>query len=325
MKRKADAELNELIENLEDVEEDEVVEFEEDQLPYGLFQHIFSALSTVRLSSLYNMATDKTKAWVAAMCVLALWDQSEQVDWMVNMDKEQQNLIYSLWMGMPREMHDLHLNLAKDMPFGGKYLQLVKKYKNQGWTQSDEIQQYMKYMQRHKMNWAEALVRTAIKSCLDKGEWSRDVVELERLSGVFDENMLRTVGAQLLVHLKDAPQPPKQQKGGNPKEEKEEEKKVIELTDDTFHKTKKGKWMVDFYAPWCGWCKKLEPIWNDLANENDDEGVMIAKLDATQHKGTAVKFGIRGFPTIKMFKDGKVIDYQGERTVPAFKKFIELN
>ena len=83
--------------------------------------------------------------------------------------------------------------------------------------------------------------------------------------------------------------------------------------------------LVDFYAPWCGHCKKLEPAYSEAAATLAalDEPLYIAKLDATEHKEAAGKFEIRGFPTLKLFKNGVPIEYQvrrkGKRGVDARK------
>jgi len=94
--------------------------------------------------------------------------------------------------------------------------------------------------------------------------------------------------------------------------------KVIELTDSSFDEVLKGDdlWLVEFYAPWCGHCKSLAPEWKKAAGQLGG----IAKLgavDATVYGGLAQKYGIKGYPTIKVFKagsNGKAIDYEGGRT-----------
>lgn len=81
--------------------------------------------------------------------------------------------------------------------------------------------------------------------------------------------------------------------------------------------------LVEFYAPWCGHCKKLAPIWDELGEHyKDDDTVVIAKLDATANEIAEVK--VRGFPTIKLFKkgDNQVVDYAGGRTLEDFIKFL---
>jgi len=82
--------------------------------------------------------------------------------------------------------------------------------------------------------------------------------------------------------------------------------------------------LVEFYAPWCGHCKQLVPIWDELGEKfKDSETVVIAKMDSTANELEDVK--VQGFPTIKLFRKGsnKVIDYNGDRTVDGFAKFIE--
>lgn len=77
-------------------------------------------------------------------------------------------------------------------------------------------------------------------------------------------------------------------------------------------------------APWCGHCKQLAPIWDELAEKyKDNADVVIAKMDSTANEVEEVK--VQSFPTLKFFPKGsdEVIDYSGERTLEAFVKFIE--
>lgn len=81
---------------------------------------------------------------------------------------------------------------------------------------------------------------------------------------------------------------------------------------------------VEFYAPWCGHCKQLAPIWDELGEHfNQDEDVVIAKMDST--KNEAAEVHITGFPTLKFFPKGstKIIDYDGGRTLEELIKFVE--
>ena len=84
--------------------------------------------------------------------------------------------------------------------------------------------------------------------------------------------------------------------------------------------------LVEFYAPWCGHCQQLKPVYEEVAKAFDDVGhIMIAKLNADKHEIPGVE--IEGFPTIKLFKKGKKkdpIEYEGMgRSAAEIIKFLE--
>lgn len=79
----------------------------------------------------------------------------------------------------------------------------------------------------------------------------------------------------------------------------------------------KDMWLIEFYAPWCGHCKNLEPEWNKAANELKGK-VKVAKVDATVNQKLGARFKVQGYPTIKVFppgakSDAKVQSYDGPR------------
>ncbi|XP_067441211.1 protein disulfide-isomerase A2 [Thunnus thynnus] len=81
---------------------------------------------------------------------------------------------------------------------------------------------------------------------------------------------------------------------------------------------------VEFYAPWCGHCKELTPIWEQLGEKYDDhDDIIIAKMDATANEVESID--IQGFPTLKYFPAGgkEVVDYTGKRDLETMSKFLD--
>ncbi|XP_073878447.1 protein disulfide-isomerase TMX3 isoform X3 [Macaca fascicularis] len=94
-------------------------------------------------------------------------------------------------------------------------------------------------------------------------------------------------------------------------------KGFVEDLDESFKENRNDDiWLVDFYAPWCGHCKKLEPIWNEVGLEMKSIGspVKVGKMDATSYSSIASEFGVRGYPTIKLLKGDLAYNYRGPRT-----------
>ena len=89
-------------------------------------------------------------------------------------------------------------------------------------------------------------------------------------------------------------------------------------------KTDKKHKFVAFYAPWCGHCKKMLPDWKNLEKQHQNHpNVEVISIDCVAYPDIAKNYGIRGFPTIALFTDGKRSDYTGGRTVEAFNDFVK--
>ncbi|XP_052193733.1 protein disulfide-isomerase like 2-1-like [Diospyros lotus] len=102
---------------------------------------------------------------------------------------------------------------------------------------------------------------------------------------------------------------------------------VVVLTEDNFEKhvgQDRGA-LVEFYAPWCGHCKKLAPDYEKLgASFKKAKSVLIGKVDCDEHKSLCSKYDVSGYPTIKWFPKGSLEPkkYEGARTAEALVEFV---
>ncbi len=84
---------------------------------------------------------------------------------------------------------------------------------------------------------------------------------------------------------------------------------IIEITEDNFDEVvvcSDKKVLVDFWASWCGPCKMLAPVIDEIAKERDD--IVVGKINVDEQMGLAIRYGVSGVPTIALFENGDIIE-----------------
>ncbi|SRR5690554_3782588 len=101
---------------------------------------------------------------------------------------------------------------------------------------------------------------------------------------------------------------------------------IVNATDSSFdQEVSDGLVLVDFWATWCGPCKMIAPVLEELDTDMGDK-VKIVKVDVDENQETAQKFGVMSIPTLILFKDGEKVDQtMGYQPKEALESFINQN
>lgn len=106
-----------------------------------------------------------------------------------------------------------------------------------------------------------------------------------------------------------------------------EDSAVVKLNTETFEKflSENPLVMAEFFAPWCGHCKKLAPEYVEAASQLEPKNIAIAQIDCTENQELCQKQGIRGYPSLKVYKNGNLepfAEYQGARSSDAIISYM---
>ncbi|WWD09691.1 protein disulfide-isomerase domain [Kwoniella europaea PYCC6329] len=99
---------------------------------------------------------------------------------------------------------------------------------------------------------------------------------------------------------------------------------VLDLAEDTFKGEVFGEdlALVEFFAPWCGHCKNLAPHYEEAATELQKKGIKLAKVDCTEQANLCQEYGVNGYPTLKVFRNGTPTDYTGPRKADGIISYM---
>ncbi|KAL1918743.1 uncharacterized protein VTP21DRAFT_2765 [Calcarisporiella thermophila] len=97
---------------------------------------------------------------------------------------------------------------------------------------------------------------------------------------------------------------------------------VIQLNRGNFDKeiVQNRPWFIEFFAPWCGHCKNLAPVWEELGKQLKGQ-VNVGKVDCTVESSLCKQMNVRGYPTLIFFMDGERMEYKGKRDLEVLRKY----
>ncbi len=103
--------------------------------------------------------------------------------------------------------------------------------------------------------------------------------------------------------------------------------KILQLDENNFEEMTNGELpvLVDFWAPWCGPCRNVAPILDELADEHDGK-ILVGKVNVDENQALAAKYGVSGIPMFLLMQGGEVkANMVGAMPKKAFSKMLEKN
>ncbi|CAB3384019.1 Hypothetical predicted protein [Cloeon dipterum] len=98
---------------------------------------------------------------------------------------------------------------------------------------------------------------------------------------------------------------------------------IVQLNEENWEQMLQGDWMIEFFAPWCPACKNLGPVWQELAQWQEDLDISVGHIDVTVDVGLSGRFMVTALPTIFHVHDGQFRQYRGARKLEDFVSFVE--
>mmetsp|Transcript_71646 Transcript_71646/g.168737 ORF Transcript_71646/g.168737 Transcript_71646/m.168737 type:complete len:216 (+) Transcript_71646:3-650(+) len=103
----------------------------------------------------------------------------------------------------------------------------------------------------------------------------------------------------------------------------EQESDVIQISDENVQVLSEGEWLVMFYAPWCGHCKRFEPVYERIATAFLKKSCHVGKINGDANKATTFRWGVHGFPTLLYIRDGVIRKYEGPRDLASVTTYVD--
>ncbi|NP_001080444.1 thioredoxin domain containing 5 L homeolog precursor [Xenopus laevis] len=156
--------------------------------------------------------------------------------------------------------------------------------------------------------------------------WFRNGEKVDQYKGKRDLDTMKEYAESQLKPAEEKKEEEQKKEATPPQVQEPVESKVLSLSESNFDQTvATGVSFIKFYAPWCGHCKNLAPIWEDLAKKEFSgmSDVKIAKVDCTAERSVCSRFSVRGYPSLLLFRAGeKIGEHEGARDLETLQNYV---